>query len=89
MEALKQFLDAGGMAVIGVAVGAGLTYLCNALSRRHQEAREDRTRWYEAQFRAYIDLTHGVQYSFALAAKAKYLRDEPVSLDETQKLPRN
>ena len=27
MEVLTQFLDAGGMAVIGAAIGAGLAYL--------------------------------------------------------------
>jgi hypothetical protein len=34
-------------ALAGVAVGAGLTYWFGALNRRRQEAREDKTRWYE------------------------------------------
>jgi hypothetical protein len=46
MEVLTQFLDAGGMAVIGAAIGAGLAYLFGTLNRRHHEQREDRTRWY-------------------------------------------
>jgi hypothetical protein len=40
-------------ALVGVALGAGLTYGLGALNRRHQEAREDRTRWYEARREAY------------------------------------
>jgi hypothetical protein len=55
MEVLKQFLDAGGIAIIGVVVGACLTYLFALLTRRHQEAREDRTRWYEARLKAYAE----------------------------------
>jgi hypothetical protein len=42
-------------ALAGVAIGAGLTYWFGALNRRHQEAREDRTRWHEARFNAYAD----------------------------------
>jgi hypothetical protein len=42
-------------ALVGVALGAGLTYGFSALSRRHQEAREDRTRWYEARLQAYSE----------------------------------
>jgi hypothetical protein len=38
-------------ALVGVALGAGLTYGFGALNRRHQEAREDRTRWYEARLK--------------------------------------
>jgi hypothetical protein len=30
-------------ALVGVALGAGLTYGFGALNRRHQEAREDKT----------------------------------------------
>src|SRR5918994_824888 len=44
-------------ALVGVALGAGLTYGFSALNRRHQEEREDRTRWYEARFRAYTELS--------------------------------
>jgi hypothetical protein len=40
-------------ALVGVALGAGLTYGLGALNRRHQEAREDATRWYEARREAY------------------------------------
>jgi hypothetical protein len=40
-------------ALVGVAVGAGLTYGLGALNRRHQEAREDETRWYQARREAY------------------------------------
>jgi hypothetical protein len=47
-------------ALVGVAIGAGLTYGFGALNRRHQEAREDRTRWYEARLQAYTDLQRAV-----------------------------
>jgi hypothetical protein len=43
-------------ALVGVAVGAGLTYGFSALNRRHAEAREDRTRWYEQRRQAYVKL---------------------------------
>jgi hypothetical protein len=43
-------------ALVGVALGAGLTYGFGALNRRHQEAREDKTRWYEARREAYAGL---------------------------------
>jgi hypothetical protein len=70
-------------ALVGVALGAGLTYGFGALNRRHQETREDKTRWFEARFRAYIDLLRGSEHSFAVAAKAT---EEPVSLEEARKL---
>ena len=64
-------LVAGGTTIIGVAVGAGLTYWFNTLNRRHQEAREDRnrrhqearedrTRWYEARREAYASMLMAV-----------------------------
>jgi hypothetical protein len=40
-------------ALVGVLLGAGLTYGFSALNRRHQEAREDATRWYEVRREAY------------------------------------
>ena len=43
-------------ALIGVALGAGLTYGFGALNRRHQEAREKETRWYEQRRQAYVKL---------------------------------
>jgi hypothetical protein len=44
-----------------VVAGAGLTYWVGALNRRHQEAREDRTRWYEARREAYAALLIAAQ----------------------------
>jgi hypothetical protein len=43
-------------ALVGVALGAGLTYGFGALNRRHQEARENETRWYEQRRQAYVKL---------------------------------
>ena len=37
--------------LVGVALGAGLTYGFGALNGRHQEARANETRWYEADVR--------------------------------------
>jgi hypothetical protein len=42
-------------ALVGVALGAGLTYGFSALNRRHQEARENETRWYQQRLQAYVD----------------------------------
>lgn len=47
-------------ALVGVALGAGLTYGFGALNRCHQEAREDNTRWYEARFKAYAEFSRAV-----------------------------
>jgi hypothetical protein len=47
-------------ALVGVALGAGLTYGFSALNRRHQEARENETRWYEKRFNAYSELSRAV-----------------------------
>jgi predicted RecB family endonuclease len=48
-------------ALVGVALGAGLTYGFGALNRRHQEAREDKTRWYDARREAYAALLIAAQ----------------------------
>jgi hypothetical protein len=48
-------LATGGTALVSAAAGAGLTYWLGSLNRRHQEAREDKTRWYETRFKAYTD----------------------------------
>jgi hypothetical protein len=55
MADIGQVLATGGTTIVGVAVGAGLTYWFSALNRRHQEAREDTTRWYEQRLRAYTE----------------------------------
>jgi hypothetical protein len=57
MADIGQVLAAGGTTILGVAVGAGLTYWFGALNRRHQEAREDRTRWYDERFHAYTQFS--------------------------------
>jgi hypothetical protein len=41
-------------ALVGVALGAGLTYGFGALNRRQQQAREDKTRWYQARLGAWL-----------------------------------
>jgi hypothetical protein len=42
-------------ALVGVALGTGLAYGTSALNRRHQEKREDKTRWYHARLEAYTE----------------------------------
>ena len=60
MADIAGVLATGGTALVSAAVGAGLTYWLGALNRRHQEAREDKTRWYEARFNAYSELSKAV-----------------------------
>jgi hypothetical protein len=55
MADIPQVLATYG-ALVGVALGAGLTYGFGALNRRHHEKRENDTRWYNARFQAYVDL---------------------------------
>ena len=55
MADIAQVLATGGTTIVGVTVGAGLTYWHGALNRHHQEAREDKTRWYEARLQAYTE----------------------------------
>jgi hypothetical protein len=50
----------GGIALVSAAAGAGLTYWLGALNRRHQEVREDKTRWYEARLHAYGELSQAI-----------------------------
>jgi hypothetical protein len=50
-------LATGGTTIVGVVIGASLTYLFGALNRRHQEAREKETRWYEKRLQAYTELS--------------------------------
>ena len=54
-------------ALVGVALGAGLTYGFGALNRRHQEAGEDKTRWYQARLDAYADFYQALSDWWLLA----------------------
>jgi hypothetical protein len=56
MANIERMLANGGWAIVGVVVGSSLTYLSGALNRHHQEAREDRTRWYDTRREAYVAL---------------------------------
>jgi hypothetical protein len=64
MADIGQALASGGWAIVGVVVGASLTYWFGALNRRHQEAREDRTRWYGARLEAYAEFHRTVYRVF-------------------------
>jgi hypothetical protein len=56
-------------ALVGVALGAGLAYGTSALNRRHQEAREDTTRWYQARLDAYAEFYRALSEWWLLAAR--------------------
>jgi hypothetical protein len=71
MADVAQVLATGGTALVSAAAGAGLTYWLGALNRRHQEAREDRTRWYEERLKAYMEL-HQASYSAFFTAWGKF-----------------
>jgi hypothetical protein len=58
-------------ALVGVALGAGLTYGFGALNRRHQEKREDKTRWYEERLRAYVGFPGAVIVMISTAAQPR------------------
>jgi hypothetical protein len=70
MADVGQVLATGGTTIVGVVVGAGLTYWFGALNRRHQEAREDRTRWYEARLQAYRELSAAVSDALILSIES-------------------
>jgi membrane protein YqaA with SNARE-associated domain len=53
MADIAQVLATGGTALVSATAGAVLTYWLGALNRRHQEKREDDTRWYETRLKAY------------------------------------
>lgn len=65
----------GGIAFVSAAVGAGLTYWLGALNRGHQEAREDRTRWYEARLQAYADLSRAMSAAARLQPNQEQRRE--------------
>ena len=70
--------DATYDALVGVALGAGLTYGFSALNRRHQESREDATRWYEVRLNSYVALTQAVSRIAIQATKEGELTHEDV-----------
>jgi hypothetical protein len=76
MADIGQVLATGGTTIVGVAVGAGLTYWFGAMNRRHQEAREDATRGYEAKLQAYADFLHTVHTGLMLAARDRASEQE-------------
>jgi hypothetical protein len=53
-------------ALVGVALGAGLTYGFGTLNRRQQQAREDKTRWYQARLEAYADFYRALRDGWLL-----------------------
>jgi hypothetical protein len=73
-------------ALVGVAVGAGLTYGFSALNRRHVEKREDATRWYHVRLQAYAELSKAVFTDYRLARKGRLtdeIRKEVISAMES------
>jgi hypothetical protein len=70
MADIAQVLATGGTALVSAAAGAGLAYWLGALNRRHQEAREDRTRWYEKRLQAYTELSAVAFQGLALSKQS-------------------
>jgi hypothetical protein len=63
-------------ALAGVALGAGLTYGFGALNRRHQEARKDKTRWYQARLDAYAEFYRALSDWWLQAVRDQSTQDE-------------
>jgi hypothetical protein len=63
-------------ALVGAALGAGLTYGFGALNRRHQEAREDKTRWYQARLEAYSEFYRAISDWWILAVRQQSTHDD-------------
>jgi hypothetical protein len=63
-------------ALVGVALGAGLTYGFSAMNRRHQEAREDKTRWYQARLEAYADFYRALSDSWIFVVRGQSNQEE-------------
>jgi hypothetical protein len=76
MADIAQVLATGGTTIVAVGVGAGLTYWFGALNMRHQEEREDRTRWYDARREAYA------RFLDAIANHSLVARREDASTDD-------
>jgi hypothetical protein len=74
MADIPQVLATYG-ALVGVALGAGLTYGFGALNRRHQEKRENDTRWYERRLESYVGLYQAAYDAYFLM----YVSDKPRS----------
>jgi len=62
-------------ALVGVALGAGLTYGFGSLNRRRQEARENETRWYEQRLQAYVDFYRAYVELYWAISKKQTTRD--------------
>jgi hypothetical protein len=63
-------------ALVGVVLGAGLTFGFGALNRLHQEAREDKTRWYQARLEAYSEFFGALLDWWLLTAQNATTQDE-------------
>lgn len=68
MADIGQVLATGSVALVSATAGAGLTYWFGALNRRHQEAREDETRWYAERFKVYAEVARAYARANYLAA---------------------
>jgi hypothetical protein len=62
--------------LLSATAGAGLTYWLGALNRRHQERREDETRWYETRLQAYIGFYKVVWEAFIRYRKERASQEE-------------
>ena len=82
MADVSQALITGATALVSATAGAGLTYLFGALNRRHQEAREDRIRWYDARLKAYAEFSRAVSSKVLFPSNENPTREERAKLRE-------
>jgi hypothetical protein len=82
MADMAQAVVTSAMGIIGVTIGVGLSHWLGTLNRRHQETRENDTRWYEERLRAYVAYYQAVYDAFfrmgEIARKKARLSDEDI-----------
>src|SRR6266511_2449071 len=77
MADIGGVLATGGIGIARVAVGSGLTHLFGSMNRRHQEAREDETRWHNTKLEAYCTFLGVVFQHLHLALHAQAVAKDP------------
>jgi hypothetical protein len=79
MPDIGRTLDALDSTAVGVLLGAGLTYSTSLLNRRHQEKREDKTRWYNSKLEAYSTFLSTVFHQLFIHTRTTLTAEEPDS----------
>ena len=86
MADIGQVVATGVTTIVGVSLGAGLTYLFGSMNRRHQEAREDETRWHSTKLEAYAEFLsvafHHIYLDIRARAATEDPEDEPMTTED-------